>query len=416
MGGNVDIPRLDRYEDAFEDLVVKGTRNALDLPAFHDFSEERYRFFENGSRIQDPDADSTRFTDQDEQFLLEPEAGDTLEFLTAEAPRYIVGNDAAISWSFKFINGSSLQGADDTLTLSLANAFELEYAGDGSVTLRALENGSTQAEKAAESPVDLDDPTRPELIFNWYAVGRLELTIEYTDSGAQETSERKILTVDDDWLSDTPVGRMGFTLDVANGGIQLEAGSMGYLLRTDSPPTGRPKPHVFSSEELNQIAATGYTTIGALRIDPDRQDVFTTITGLDVSAEQSVDVELFLKAVSESQTDADFQDPDDDGTDEGPAYPRSNSPQNNVLQWTPNVSTFPTRTYLVDGSTIPTGRTIGAATESSSGQGGGVTRASRSFRRKRPIYQDDVVLMLGHTPDADSAADVDVFLESDQDW
>lgn len=61
--------RLAGSIDAFGDLVTKGQRNVLDLPAFYDFSEERYRFVENGTRIQNPDADSTRFSDQDQQFL-----------------------------------------------------------------------------------------------------------------------------------------------------------------------------------------------------------------------------------------------------------------------------------------------------------------------------------------------------------
>jgi hypothetical protein len=191
---------------------------------------------------------------------------------------------------------------------------------------------------------------------------------------------------------------------------------MAFILKTDTAPTSRPKPHVFATDELNEIAADGYTAIGAFRIDPDRDNVFTNVTSLEVTAEESVDVELTLKAVPEGDTDADFQDPDGDGTDEGPAYPRSNSPQNSVIQWTPNVSTFPTRTYNVDGTTIPNGRNVGAATESAAGVGSGVTKTGRSFRRKRPVFKDDVVLMIGHTPDSSSVANVDVFLETDQEW
>lgn len=135
-----------------------------------------------------------------------------------------------------------------------------------------------------------------------------------------------------------------------------------------------------------------------------------------MTSEASVDVELGLKAVPASATDADFLDPDGDGTDEGAAYPRSNSPQNSVIQWTPNVSTFPTRTYAVDGGEIPNGRSVGAATQGSAGSGAGVTKTERSFQRPRPVYSDDVVLMIGHTPDESTATDVDVFIETDQFW
>lgn len=416
MGGNVSIVEFEDWEDAFGDPVIKGVRNAIDLPAFYDFSEERYRFIENGSRVVDPDSDSTRFTDQDEQFLIQPEAGDTLEFKTAEAPRYIVGSDADASWSFKFVDGGGLQTVDDTMTLFVGDAFEVEYRGDGTGRFRTLENGSEKTGKDFQPPRDIENPTRPDITFNWYAVGRAELIIEYTESAVQKSTAAKKLTVDDDWLSDDPTGRMGFELDVANSGIELEAGSMAYIPQTDTTPTGRPKPHIFSSDELNQVAATGYTALGAIRIDPNRDNVFTNITGAEVSAESSVDVELELKAVPADTTDADFQDPDGDGTNEGPAYPRTNSPQNSVIQWTPNVSTFPTRTYNVDGTQVPNGRSVGAAYEGSAGTGAGTSKSGQGFRRKRPIYPDDVVVMLGHTPDADTATGVDVFLETDQDW
>ncbi|QAS68853.1 hypothetical protein HFTV1-gp20 [Haloferax tailed virus 1] len=402
------------WADAFGEQVAKNTRNAIDLPAFYDFSEERYRFIENGTRIRNPDVDSTRFSDQDQQFLIEPQSGDTLEFKTAEAPRYVVGNDADVSWSFKF--PSPLVDANDSFTLFVEGSFEIEYTGDGTVTFRSLEGGVEKQSVNVETPNGLDSPSRPELEFNWYAVGRAEVSIDYTDDNKQKTTTPATLTVDDDWLSDDPTGRVGFRLDVSNGGIQLEAGSIAYIVKSGTPPTSRAKPHVFSSSELNQIPADGYGVVGAFRIDPNRDNVFTTINNVVVTSEQSVDVELNLKAVPASATDADFLDPDDDGTDEGPAYPRSNSPQNSVIQWTPNVSTFPTRTYAVDGSTIPNGRSVGAAVETSAGVGAGTQKTGETFVQKRPIYPDDVVLMIGNTPDASTAADVDIILGSDQDW
>lgn len=410
------FPDRDNSEsiDAFGQLVTKGTRNAIDLPAFYDFSEERYRFIENGTRVPDPDTNSTRFSDQDEQFLIEPQAGDTLQFKTAEAPRYVVGSDAAVSWSFKFVSG--LVDATDTFTLFLGDAFEIEYRGDGAGEIRSLKDGVAQGSKPFTPPNGLDSPSRPEITFNWYAVGRVELTIDYTQDNSQKTTSPVKVTADDDWLSGDPTGPMGFEIDATNGGIQLEAGSMAYIPQTDTPPTGRPKPHVFGSAELNQIAATGYTVVGALRIDPERDNVFTTVTAVDVTAEQSVDVDLFLKAVPADSTDADFIDVRGDGSNAGPAYPRSNSPQNSVIQWTPEVSTFPSRTYAIDGSEVPNGRSVGASTESAAGVGTGVQKTGRGFRRKRPVYPDDVVLMIGHTPDADTAANVDVFIETDQDW
>ena len=405
---------LEGWEDAFGELVTKGHRNVLDLPAFYDFSEERYRFIENGERIKNPNEDSTRFTDQSEQFLIEPEAGDNLQFKTAEAPRYIVGNDADVSWSFKFID--PLVDDTDSLKLFVEDSFEIEYLGDGSVTFRSLEDGEEKASKVVEKPNGLTDPSRLELEFNWYAVGRAEVVIDFTEDNEQQSTEPATLTVDDDWLSDDPTGRIGFELDVTNSGIRLEAGSMGYIVKTDSLPTVRPKPHVFSQTELNQVAETGYTVVGACRIDPERSNVFTTISNVSVFADQSVDVELSLVAVPESETDADFIDVADDGTDAGPAYPRNNDPQNSIIQWTPNVSTFPTQTYPIDGSTIPNGRSIGLAVQDASGQGSQTFRQTDSFLEPRPLYPDDVLLMIGHTPNQDDVADVSAVIKTGQDW
>jgi len=417
-GGNTPGTRINEkligFSDAFGELVAKGTRNALDLPAFYDFSTERYRYIENGTRIDTPDADSTRFSDQDEQFLLEPNAGDTLEFKTAEAPRYVVGNDADVSWSFKF--GVPLVDASDSFTLFVEDAFELEYTGDGTATLRSLEDGSEKASVNVPTANDLDDPSRPELEFNWYAVGRAEITIEYTENGEQKTTEPATLTVDDDWLSDDPTGRVGFRLDVTNGGITLEAGSIGYIIKSQTPPTSRPKPHILASSETNTIAADGYTAVAALRIDPERDNVFTSVTDVNITTEASVDTEVYLKAVNPADTDADFVDVRGDGSNAGPAYPRVNTPQNSVLQWTPNVSTFSTRTDAVSGNTIPNGRAIGGATESAAGTGAGTTKTSRGFTQKRPIYPDDVVVIIGHTPDASTATDVDIQFGTEQDW
>jgi hypothetical protein len=400
--------------DAFGDLVTKGVRNSLDLPAYHSFSEERYRFIENGSRIQDPDADSTRFTDRDKDFLLTPQAGDVLQFKTAERPRYIVGNDVAVSWAFKV--EEDLQDADDSLTLFVEDAMELEYLGDDSITLRTIEGGVEAQTRSVDLPTDRTNPTRPELRFNWYAVGRLEVEIDYTVDDDQRTTDTVVLTDDDEWLSDNPTQRIGWELDVTNAGVEVACGSMAYQPQTDTPPTARNKPFALASSELGTIAASGYTAIGALRLDPNRNDVFTTITSVDVTAEDAVDVEVFLKAVPPSTTDADFLDPDDDGTDEGPAYPRQSSPQNSVVQWTPNVSTFPTRTYPVDGSTIPNGRLVGISTENSSGQGANATRTGVQRSANRPVYPDDVVIIIGHTPDESTSTDVDILIGTDQDW
>jgi len=55
----------DGWSDAFGEQVSKGTRNVVDLPAFYNFSEERYRFVENGTRVRDPDVDVVLGTEQD---------------------------------------------------------------------------------------------------------------------------------------------------------------------------------------------------------------------------------------------------------------------------------------------------------------------------------------------------------------
>lgn len=402
------------WQDAFGDQIAKGTRNAIDLPAYYDFNEERYRFIENGTRVQDPDADSTRFTDQDEQFLIEPSAGDTLEFKTAEAPRYVVGNDTDVSWSFQFV--TPLVDASDSFTLFIEDAFEIEYDGAGNVTFRSLEDGSEKASAEVEPPNGLDSPSRPELAFNWYAVGRAEVTIDYTEGSEQKTTEPATITVDDDWLSDDPTGRVGFRLDVSNPGIQLEAGSLAYIVKSQTPPTSRPKPYILPSTVTNDIPADGFGAIAALRIDPERDNVFTDLKGIQAAAEETVDVQVWAKAVPPSKTDADFDDPDGDGTSEGPAPPPSNSPQNSVMQVTTDVSTFPTRTDPLTGTEVPAGRLVGLDSTSISGQGSKTQATDVAADIKRPLYPDEVVVLVGETPESSTATAVTVFGNTEQDW
>jgi len=413
-----NISIMEQYEDAFGYPVVKNTRNSLDLPSPYKFSEERYRYIENGTRIQDPEADSTRFDGTGKSFTISAQAGDTIEFKTAEAPRYIVGNDAAASWALQMLD--ALQGANDRLDLFIEGAYELRFWGDGTSQARTIEDGSENVSQTFDLIPDLSSPVRPEIIFNWYDVGRADYDLDYTSDNEQLTQMLATLTDDTDWISDDPIGRLGFRLDLANPAT-LDAGSMAYILQTSVAPTGRPKPFSLHESDLaaaqnTEIAADGYTVLGALRIDPERDEVFTTLSSLNIAGSETVDTEVMLKAVPPSQTDADFADVDNDGTDEGPAYPRQMSPQNSVLQFTPNVSTFPSRTWPVTGDTIPSGRLVGLAEESSTGQGSGTQKTQNPFRKKRPIYKDDVVLMIGHTPCVSNTQTVNTFGSSDQDW
>jgi hypothetical protein len=87
------------------------------------------------------------------------------------------------------------------------------------------------------------------------------------------------------------------------------------------------------------------------------------------------------------------------------------------MQWTPNVSTFPTRTYAVTGNAIPNGRNIGAARQDASGTGAKSQKTGESFVKARPVYPDDVVLLIAQTPNqTQNAGDVSVFIATDQDW
>lgn len=405
---------MEKYEDAFGYPVVKGVRNTLDLPASYKFSEERYRYIENGTRIQDPEADSTRFTGNGKEFIITPQAGDTIEFKTAEAPRYIVGHDSAPSWAFQL--GSDLVDANDSLTLFVEGSYELRFFGDGTAEGATIENGTDNVVRSFDYGPDLTVPLRPELVFNWYDVGRAQYSLDYTSDNEQLTEILTTLTDDTDWIADDPIGRIGFRLDVANSGIELDAGSMGYVTQSDVKPTTRPKPFSLHESELNEIPADGYGVMGAFRIDPDRDEVFTQLSEMAVFGEQNTDTEVMIKSVKPSLTDADFLDVDGDGVDEGPAYPRQMSPQNSVLQWTPNVSTFPTRTDAVTGNTIPAGRLLGTATEYSSGQGQGTSKTSNPFKKKRPIYSDDVALIIGSTPGTSSAQQASISGSSDQEW
>jgi|GEM_PF-6934562 len=122
-------------------------------------------------------------------------------------------------------------------------------------------------------------------------------------------------------------------------------------------------------------------------------------------------MELLVGTVHKDHPDltVNFDDPDDDGTDEGPAPAAQARGQTDVMQYTRSVTSIPTAADIrADGtegdvpdvrhitSTVSESGTFFSPPSSSSGEGNAL---------KRLIFPDDVLLFIPRTDPAGSTTD-----------
>ena len=400
-------------QDAFGRLIADGTRNIIDLPSTYPFSPERYRIEINGTRT-DID-DTSKVTKQTTEYLLEPAAGDTIRFRSAERTRYIVGYEMKASWAWAL---PTALGPNDTFRVGLNdtnnNWYRFEYTADSAALQIVHDTDGVVAEKTFEEPVDRDVRRRDEITYNWYGVGPGVGVVTYSEDGDQINKEVARVSRDGDTATEEPNLFLVYELDVGDSstGKQAAIGSMGYSAVGSVTETSRPKAARFTGLSYAGTTTGDYEPLLAIRRDPTRPSIYTEFTKLNVTAASSS--EVTAQAVPLGDTDANFDDPDNDDTDPGPKAPPMQNANNSVIQYTTDVSTFPDQSgTVVSTAPDPGGRQVGfASTEVSQGN---KPQSTNAFRAKKPFYEDEVVIFLGRT-DGGAAEDFNVEFETDQRW
>lgn len=404
--------REDGWTDAFGKQIADGTRNTIDIPSVYSFSPERLRLYLDDVR-QEPGDISTKFTDEEGNWLLEPAAGESLYISTAERPRYIVGYEGVLSLAAAVPSGLD---SGDTLRVGgrdrqdPENSAFFEINGD-SPNRAVLVDEDTEVASAEWSypnsaPVDVTTAVRYEITYNAYGVGRWRFNISFTDSARddpQVNTDVASLSVDDDYSVSDYNFHLFQEIDAANAGRQLRAGSFGFVVLGNVQETTRTKAARLT--DLSYGGSGDYEPVAALRVDPDRGNVYSQFKNVTVFPD-STSGQLVVSVFSPDETDA-----------SGFSAPPEHNPNNSVVQQTTSVTNFPDQ----DGNTVtsdpnPNGYQVAFARFEASGQGSSTrTATGQQTENKRPLYEDDVAVFLYKADSATSdSLNLTYFIE--QDW
>jgi len=401
-----------RGEDAFLKQISDSTRNSLDLPSVYDVSPERYRLVIDGTRTTP--TDTTSFEDRQRDFLLAPAAGETVEFYSAERPRYVVGYEAAASWAFE---GLTEIGTDDTVRIGVTDR---DATGNGvnrayfeftpGENRCVLERAGTEVDAMSfrfPDAIEYQSFVRPEIQYNAYDAGRWLFSLSYTHSTngvgeKQEIVDVAELAVDDAGATNEYNFHLWFEVDSPSGTTELSAGSMAYRVLGNTTATYRPKTSRHTG--LSYGGSGDYEAVLAMRKAPDASNVFTELTGLELFLADGSG-EAVIVSVPESDTDA-----------SGFSVPSAQSAENSVFETTTNVSQFPDSTgSVVTSAANPGGYQIAFSATEDAGSGGNRTQRTTSIRQKRELTQDNVGVLLVKRDSAASTT-AKAIIQNEQDW
>lgn len=403
--------------DAFGRLGVRGETNEADLAAHYPASPERYRIYVDGTRqfyqyASDPTNPSgipyKHATDVHE---LSPAAGETVTFYTAERFRYVVQYIKALSWAMEFSRDleageyvivGAVSGTPGSLDPndngSDVDGWPIKYGPDIAPDGSQVEAYETRAGTIKDTETLMLANTRGEWARylqepNWYNVGNNPITETYTRDGQQINEVRGRNSVDKDRGPESGNVRVAVEVHAASSGLTVDFGSVGVATRGDVGAITKPKGAEFTG--LSHSGGGGYEPLVALRIDPSRDLVNIQLTRLDPLATPGTADQLLAVSVDPSKTDADFNDPDDDGTSEGARAPPEHNDANSALQFTKAVSTIPdSGGSVVSSATEPGGWQVGHTASRSDNKNDPPVGAGQT--RKRAIGLDgDVTIILG---------------------
>lgn len=439
------IEAIERDDTQFGGRVADNTQNRLDIPGTYRYNTERHRVNVNGSFIQDL-ANTTKFTDQAATYQLEPEPGDTVEFRVREKLRYVPNYEllwGAATWYDSTPSAGQklfVEFTDDARENGYRYAFEpgntrCEQLRSGTVvsTLPQSEWGAfPEATQADHDPLSVEgfdrtSPMNPRAMVGWYgALGcRYELSYTHPESAGPRTPTLGYTAVSDGVATDEIVCNMKVVAECDSGAeaFTAQACSFGALIRGNATPIDRAKNGPFWNlgGAISQHFSDNDPVLAA-RIDPNRDNVVVEIQTPEINPAGTDVIEVLVGAVQPGDTDANFDDPDNDGTEEGPSPRAQVKAQNDVLQWTRSVSTFPTVTDIrADGTEglVPDIRYLTGAV----GEGGGNNRAAApqidNVRQKKTLYPDEVLLFIPRTDPGGNVTDGTIQYirpHSEQDW
>jgi hypothetical protein len=387
---------------AFDQLIGDNTTNKSDIASHYNHSPERHRLYVNDSRFLLQYNSTTKFADNPDNWTLKPNAGDTIEYYTAERFRYAVGYVISIGQAFQV--NQSLQTGDKVVVgygdadlandMASADGWFVEFVPelpDDQGYITVYRDGNQVFKELTRFEKGLTDWRRMQNELNWYNVGNRTILETYTDNGQQFNEIQNNSSIDNDKGPISGNHRVVFGVKAGGSttGLELEAGSMDVIIKGNAKPILRDKAGALTNN-YEGLTAGNWEAIAAVRVNPENDNVNVQLSGLNImETSTNTDVQLLVISVNPSNTDASSFE-----------TPVEHSDQNSALQVTTNVSTFPD----VDGNEVTNstnmgGYQLGYASTYTQDTGTNERRASSGRVRKRNIYNGDVAVVLAKAGD-----------------
>jgi len=432
---NKAVIQLAQSSDAFGKTVADITQTKADIGAGYSFNPEKLRFYDEGNRVFLQYVSSAKFTDAADVWRLQPNADNVLRLETAEKYRYTVGNVIGVSRAFEANKKvTELQG-DDKIVLGygrpdlendMANAdgwfweWDSNLTEENQVRLTEYRNGTQVFNKVTKTNKALDAWTRIEDKFNGYNVGIDNRIETYTkldrDGFVKQVNDNLGGTANVEGKGPKSANKhvtFNVRSDANTTDLELDVGSIAVIAFGNHTPQVRVKAaDLGSSYEATTLSYTAtdlYEPLFAIRRDPNKDNISTDITSLDLNEfSGGDDAQILGIAVDPNKTDASNW-----------VTPNEHNSDNSAVQITEDVTSYPDiNGNIVDGNTNayvsdPGGYQLGLSNCFVEGRGTNIRRSSTQKVRKRKIQNGDVLIILGISS---TTGDFAVTFDTEQDF
>lgn len=412
------IDAIQRNDTGFSSRISDRTTNRLDISSTYPPNTERHKFTVNGTEDREF---TTQFTNQPGTYQLTASDGDTVSLSSREQFRYVPNYEALFGIAAWYETDATTLSNGQRLFVELSddernNAFGYEFTpGD---TRAFIRSGGTLIDELPQSEfgaytngkaekgdpfdhIDRDQPLNPRGYLNWYGVGQFRPTLSYTQSDSQQSNETLGYLSNQDDVTTEEINlkpRVVLDADAGAASYTVNVGSMGTLIRGGATEFDRPRAAVFY-DLGGSIGATyaGNDPLLAKRHAPDKQNVSVKLDIPEFSPSGDVTVDILVGAVSPSETDA-----------TGFAPSRQGDAQNTAVEYTTNVSTFPTVTRDVpDSSTqveVPDVRYLASSVAEGAKNDPSKAEAGPGEQNKRILGEDEIALYIPRTAGSTSVS------------
>jgi hypothetical protein len=293
-------------EDFFGKLVADNTVNTADIASHYSYNPQRWRLyktsFDASNRLQPEYNTVSEYKHAAGYHELKPGAGETVILQTNERFRYVVSYELIATFALKI--NQSLTG-DDKVRCGFydgADGWFLEHNGGHApreIDLVELRGGTETYRETLDLSANLvDQQTRLGMRTGWYDITPQKITQSAPSNG--DLNKVKIGGASQDTGRGPRVGnqplRYEVTADANTSDLVFEPGSCALQVQGNGLPTLRVKNDRFS-ESLS--STNTFEPVRAFRIDPDRYEIYTEVTGLSVlSFGGSDEIDISIQAMS----------------------------------------------------------------------------------------------------------------------